>query len=193
MHIYHVASGTPIAAILRPARTPKGTEVRCLIKHVAKRLRQHWPNTRIVWRGDSHYGRVEAMEWAEEGGADYIFGLAGNTALDALVAETAENLRFHHAVSNQAKLRTYASFMYQASSWTLPRKARWPPLKKGVARPSAGTTSQIQQQPSVMSQALPARLSLVEEMPPLLTDPRVKLAYRAEVISTKGARLWRRP
>jgi hypothetical protein len=27
MHIYHVASGTPIV-ILRPARTPKGTEVR---------------------------------------------------------------------------------------------------------------------------------------------------------------------
>ena len=24
MHIYHVASGTPVAAILRPARTPKG-------------------------------------------------------------------------------------------------------------------------------------------------------------------------
>jgi hypothetical protein len=21
---------------------------------VTKRLRQHWPNTRIVWRGDSH-------------------------------------------------------------------------------------------------------------------------------------------
>src|SRR5271165_4217308 len=27
MHIYHVASGTPVAAILRPARTPKGSEV----------------------------------------------------------------------------------------------------------------------------------------------------------------------
>jgi hypothetical protein len=39
-----------------------------------------------VWRGDSHYGRVEAMEWAERDGADYIFGLAGNSALDALVA-----------------------------------------------------------------------------------------------------------
>jgi hypothetical protein len=34
-----------------------------VIKHVTKRLRQHWPNTRIVSRGDSHYGRVEAMEW----------------------------------------------------------------------------------------------------------------------------------
>jgi hypothetical protein len=28
MHIYHAASGTPVATILRPARTPKGTEVR---------------------------------------------------------------------------------------------------------------------------------------------------------------------
>jgi hypothetical protein len=122
MHIYHVASGTPVATILRPARTPKGTEVRTVVKHVTKHLRKHWPHTRIVWRGDSHYGRVEAMEWAEDHGADYIFGLAGNTTLDALAAETADNLRFHHAKSNQTKLRTYASFMYQAGSWTRPRK-----------------------------------------------------------------------
>jgi len=122
MHIYHVTSGTPVVAILRAARTPKGTEVRTVIKHVTKRLRTHWPNTRIVWRGDSHYGRVEAMEWAEDDGVDYIFGLAGNMTLDALVAETADNLRFHHAKSSQTKLRTYASFTYQAGSWTRPRK-----------------------------------------------------------------------
>src|ERR1700732_334099 len=122
MHIYHVASGTPVAAILRPARTPNGTEVRTVVKHVTKRLRKHWPHTRIVWRGDSRYGRVEAMEWAEDDGADYIFGLAGNATLDALVAATADNLRFHHAKSGQPKLRTYASFMYQAGSWTRPRK-----------------------------------------------------------------------
>src|SRR6266446_1811341 len=41
MHIYHVASGTPLATILRPTRTPKGTEVRTVIKHVTKRLRRH--------------------------------------------------------------------------------------------------------------------------------------------------------
>ena len=122
MHIYHVASGTPVATILRPARTPKGTEVRTVIKHVTKRLRRHWPNTRIVWRGDSHYGRVEAMEWAEDDGADYIFGLAGNAALDAFVAEAADNLRFHHAMSSKAKLRTFACFTYQAGSWKCPRK-----------------------------------------------------------------------
>jgi Transposase DDE domain group 1 len=122
MHIYHVVSGTPVVTILRPARTPKGTEVRTVIKHVTKRLRRHWPKTRIVWRGDSHYGRVEAMEWAEDNNTDYIFGLAGNVVLDALVAEAADNLRFYHATSSEAKLRTFASFMYKAGSWQQPRK-----------------------------------------------------------------------
>jgi hypothetical protein len=122
MHIYHVASGAPIATILRPARTPKGTEVRTVIKHVTKLLRKHWPDTRIVWRGDSHYGRVEAMEWIEENGGDYIFGLPGNSTLDALAAKTADNLRFHHAKSSEPKVRTWTSFTYQAGSWTHPRK-----------------------------------------------------------------------
>jgi hypothetical protein len=76
---------------LRPARTPKGTEVRTVIKHVTKHLRRHWPNTRMVWRGDSHYGHVEAIEWTENDGVDYIFGLAGNATLDAQVAETADH------------------------------------------------------------------------------------------------------
>jgi hypothetical protein len=122
MHIYHVASGAPVVTILRPARTPKGTEVRTVIKHVTKRMRRHWPKTRIVWRGDSHYGRVEAMDWADDNDTDYTFGLAGNAVLDALVAEIADNLRFHHVMSRKAKLRTFASFMYQATSWKRPRK-----------------------------------------------------------------------
>src|SRR5206468_3112896 len=42
--------------------------------------------------------------------------------LDALVAEAADNLRFHHAMSSKAKLRTFASFTYQAGSWKRPRR-----------------------------------------------------------------------
>jgi hypothetical protein len=79
MHTYHLAGGAPVVTILRPARTPKGTEV---VKHVTKRMRRHWPKTRIIWRGDSHYGRVEAMDWADDNGTGYIFSLAGNAALN---------------------------------------------------------------------------------------------------------------
>jgi hypothetical protein len=122
MHIYHVASGTPVVAILRPARTPKGTEVRTVIKHLTKRIRSHWPATRLIWRGDSHYGRDEAMQWAENNGAGYIFGFAGNSVLDGLVAETADHLRFWHALGTEDKMRCYESFEYQAKSWSKPRR-----------------------------------------------------------------------
>src|SRR5262245_62633956 len=54
MHIYHVASGTPVAAILRPARTPKGSEVRTVIRPVTKRLRRNSQNTRLHSRDGSH-------------------------------------------------------------------------------------------------------------------------------------------
>jgi hypothetical protein len=94
-----------------------------VIKHVTKRLKRHWPNTRIVWRGDNHYGSVEAMDLAGDNETDYIFGLAGNTVLDALVAEIVDNLRFHHAISRNAKQRTFASFMYRPPAGS--GRARW--------------------------------------------------------------------
>ena len=50
---------------------------------------------RITIRGDSHYGRREAMDWCEENAVRYIFGLSTNeTVLAALVfAKTDEVLR----------------------------------------------------------------------------------------------------
>ena len=122
MHIYHVASGTPVVAILRPAKTPKGSEVRTVMKHVTRRIRKHWPKTKLVWRGDSHYGRHEAIEWAENNGVDYIFGLAGNSVLEAFVTETADHLRLRHLLVKQDKLRWHVSFEYQANSWSRPRR-----------------------------------------------------------------------
>jgi hypothetical protein len=85
-------------------------------------MKRHWPKTRIVWRGDSHYGRVEAMDWAEDNGTDYIFGLAGMSCSTPWRRRSPDNLRFHHAMSRKAKLRTFASFVYQATSWKRPRK-----------------------------------------------------------------------
>src|SRR5712672_786016 len=76
IHIYEAASGKPVAMILREGKTPSGEEVRTVLKHVIKRIRRHWPKVDILVRGDSHYGRDEAMEWCEETqGVDYVFWL----------------------------------------------------------------------------------------------------------------------
>jgi hypothetical protein len=124
MHVYHAGSGLPIAAILRPAKTPSGREVATVVKHLTRRIRTtpSWREARIIWRGDSHYGRAEAMDWCDSNGAGYIFGLAGNSALDGLVGETADRLRFWHALSDAPKSRCYKALWYKAGSWSAPRR-----------------------------------------------------------------------
>ena len=70
---------TCVATILRPGKTPDGKEVRAHLRRLVRRIRQHWPDTRITIRGDSHYGRREAMDWCGSRTASgYIFGLSTN-------------------------------------------------------------------------------------------------------------------
>ena len=122
MHIYHASTGLPVATILRPAKTPGGREVRAVVKHLTKRILKTWKRANIIWRGDSHYGRSEAMDWCDDNGTGYIFGLAGNAALDRQVAEISQHLRFWHAWSTEPKLRCYTSFEHRVGSWSRPRR-----------------------------------------------------------------------
>jgi hypothetical protein len=46
----------------------------------------------ILVRGDSHYGRSEAMDWCESNGVDYIFGFGGNPVLHAMVTEVVSEI-----------------------------------------------------------------------------------------------------
>ena len=122
MHVYHAGTGLPVATILRPAKTPNGREVRTVIKHLTKRILKTWRRANIVWRGDSHYGRAEAMDWCDQNGVGYIFGFAGNSVLETQVAEAADHLRFWHAWSSLPKMRCYKALDYQAGSWSAPRR-----------------------------------------------------------------------
>ena len=122
VHVYHVESGRPVAVLLRPGKTPSGVEVRTLIKHLTRRIRRHWPRARLTFRGDSHYGRREAMDWCEDNGVDYIFGLAGNAVLHGLAYETADDLKVRRAEAGAERMRGFASFAYAAGSWSRQRR-----------------------------------------------------------------------
>jgi hypothetical protein len=122
IHIYEGTSGKPVTVILREGKTPAGVEVRTILKHVIGRIRGHWPKVRILVRGDSHYGRVEAMEWCEEQGAHYIFGFGGNAVLKAMTQEAADALCVERATSSAAKLRTFATLRYGTKGWNKERR-----------------------------------------------------------------------
>ena len=76
IHVYDAASGHCVLTILRPGKTPDGREVRGHIRRLAHRIRMHWPDTGITFRGDSHHGRKEVMNWCEQNDVGYIFGFA---------------------------------------------------------------------------------------------------------------------
>ena len=114
-------SGKPVVVFLRPGKTPSGREVRTVLKHLVRRIRRHWPATRIVFRGDSHYGRPEAMAWCEDNGVDYIFGLSGNRVLDVLAAAVADDLKVRRAEAGAEKWRAFTAFAYAAGSWNRQR------------------------------------------------------------------------
>ena len=93
IHVYDTAAGRPVAIILRPGKTPSGKEVRGHLRRIVRRIRAHWPTTKITIRGDGHYGRREVMDWCEDNGLDYVFGLPGNKILAAAVEDKADDIR----------------------------------------------------------------------------------------------------
>jgi hypothetical protein len=122
IHVYHVESGKPVVVFLRAGKTPSGRELRSVLKHLVRRIRRHWPDTRITFRGDSHYGRPEAMAWCERSGVDYIFGLAGNKVLDALAEPLGDDLKVRRVEAGAEKMRAFTSFAYAAKSWKRERR-----------------------------------------------------------------------
>jgi hypothetical protein len=123
VHVYDADSGHCLLTILRPGKTPGGSEVRAHVRRLVRRIRLHWPDTVITIRGDSHYGRWEAMEWCEQNGVHYVFGLAGNKALDALVKAETEAVDARWAAASQvAVLRDYTETLYAADTWKSRRR-----------------------------------------------------------------------
>ena len=134
IRIYEGTSGKPVAVILRSGKTPGGIEVRTILKHVIARIRRHWPKVAILVRGDSHYGRPEAMAWCEANGISYIFGFAGNDVLAGMVRPVADALCVGRAEQGASARRTWTTLRYAAKSWKTRRRlvARLEATKLGL-------------------------------------------------------------
>jgi hypothetical protein len=122
IHIYEGTSGKPVAIILRAGKTPGGVEVRAILKHVIARIRRHWPKVDILVRGDSHYGRAEAMDWCEANGIGYIFGFGGNPVLESMIRPVADEVCVERAVTRTEKLRRWSTLRYGAKNWKRQRR-----------------------------------------------------------------------
>jgi hypothetical protein len=116
LHVYEGLSGKLITSILRPGKRPTGKQVVAILKRIVKRIRASWPDTIIVFRGDSHFCAPEVLKYCDEHGLFYCIGLGSNAVLKRLVKPLMAEAKAIFAKSN-IKVRLYESFSYKADTW----------------------------------------------------------------------------
>jgi hypothetical protein len=111
--------GRLITAILRPARRPKGSEIKAFLRRLVRAIRANWPNTKILLRADSHYCAPEVIDWCRANHLDFILGLAPTTRLRRHIEslEAATSARFE-ASPRDGKVRRFKEVYDGAESWS---------------------------------------------------------------------------
>lgn len=117
------ADGRFVTALLRPAKRPKGAEIRAFLRRLVRSIRSNWPNVQILVRADSHYACPEALDWCEANGLDYVLGLAPTRTLKRHVAglEDSTSARFKTAPA-AGKVRRFKEFYDGAKTWSRVRR-----------------------------------------------------------------------
>jgi hypothetical protein len=110
-----------LVSYLRPSNIDGAKHAWAVLALLVKRLRQAWPDVRIILRADSGFCRHRMLSWCERHGIGYIVGLAKNARLNDLAApwmETAAN----HFAEGGVKQRLFVDLRYGARSWKARRR-----------------------------------------------------------------------
>jgi len=110
-----------LCAYLRPSRIDGAQHAAAILKLLVTRLRQQWPQVRIVFRGDSGFCRQRILNYCERASVHYIVGLARNTRLEQITQflELAMKDAYTHTGLKQ---REVGEFVYAAQSWARARR-----------------------------------------------------------------------
>ena len=131
-----------LAAKLRPSDIDASAGSVEEVARIVRQIRTRWPFTRILLRADSGFAREALMAWCEQNRVDYLFGLARNARLVAMIEE---ELAAAKAAAEQTgrPARRFKDFQWSTlDSWSQERrvvaKAEW---TQGEANPRFVVTS----------------------------------------------------
>jgi hypothetical protein len=99
------------------------------VERIVRQIRDHWPHVRILLRGDSGFARETLMAWCEQNRVDYVFGLARNERLAAMIEPELAAAQAASENSGQPA-RRFKDFQWSTiDSWSRRRrviaKAEW--------------------------------------------------------------------
>jgi hypothetical protein len=111
-----------LLAKLRPADIDAAAGSVKQVAWIVERIRQAWPQVRIILRGDSGFCRENLMAWCEENRVDYVFGLAKNKRLTKILGRELHAMQQQFQATGQPA-RTFQEFTYRTrKSWSRERR-----------------------------------------------------------------------
>jgi hypothetical protein len=121
LHLYEGLSGRLITTIFKAKRFT-GTQMLSVLKRLVKRLRHAWPDTLVIFRGDSHFAYPEVMQWIEaQAQLRYVTGLTSNAVLPPLARAVVEQAKRAYE-RDGGKITRFHSTRYQAGTWSRSRR-----------------------------------------------------------------------
>jgi hypothetical protein len=119
--LYVFCGNQLLVAYLRPSNIDAPLHTRAILKLLVRRLRQAWPNVRIVLRADSSFARWKLLRWCEKNRVFYVVGLARNKVLERMAAPFMQAAEAEYEHTRQ-KVRNFHEFTYAAGTWDCPRR-----------------------------------------------------------------------
>ena len=110
-----------LVSYLRPSNRDGARHAWAILKLLTQRLREVWPEVRLILRADSGFCRWKMLHWCEWAGVDYIIGLARNARLEALGAPLMAQAQAAFATTPH-KQRFFAWLDYAAGTWDRERR-----------------------------------------------------------------------
>lgn len=119
--LYVFAGDQLLCAYLRPSNIDGAKHAWAILALIAKRLRQAWPDVKIIFRGDSGFCRWKMLRWCDRHGIDYIVGLARNASLIRMSQTIMANAENAFKATGQ-KQRLFGELTYAAGTWGKARR-----------------------------------------------------------------------
>ena len=120
--LYIFAGEHLLCARLRRANSDASAGAREEVARIVAHVRAVWPTVRITLRADSGFCRDALMTWCDAQDVDYVFGVAKNARLTALIADELAQAAVACAASGQPA-RIFAERTYETlESWSRARR-----------------------------------------------------------------------
>lgn len=110
-----------LVSYLRPSKIDAAKHAWAILALLVKRLRQAWPQVKIIFRGDAGFCRHHLIGWCERLGVQYIVGLARNSRLERTIEPAMQWVERMVQLSGESQ-REFFQFHYGAESWKRRRK-----------------------------------------------------------------------